>query len=127
MSREPYDPGTAIVDVLYKIEHRLGQIVRALRRLSRTERKAMSIGQDILDAVTAETTEVDSYLTLTTGLINNGTISAPQGAAILAAIKAEKEKVQAAIIANTVPATPTPAVTPAPVPAGDPANPNPTG
>lgn len=67
----------------------------------------MSLGQDILDAVTAENTIIDSFIALVQGMIDNNTIPSEQGAAILAAITGEKEKVAAAIVANTPAAPPT--------------------
>jgi hypothetical protein len=65
--------------------------------------KLMALGQDILDAVTAETSVIDSFIALVEGLIANGTVSAEQGVAILKAIGDEKAKVEAAILAHTPP------------------------
>jgi len=86
----------------------------------------MAIGKDILDAVTAETQVVDSFLTLVQGLIDNNTVSPADGAAILAAINSEKDKVAAAIAANTpagtVSATPGTAASSVPPSSDEPPN-----
>ena len=66
----------------------------------------MALAQDLLDAVTAETTAVDGYLALSQKLIDDGTIPAEAGAKLLATINANKDKLNAAILANT-PTTPT--------------------
>jgi hypothetical protein len=76
-------------------------VFQKLENLERQGEKLMALGQDILDAVTAETTIVDSYLALVQGLINDNTIPADVGVKILAAINDEKAKVAAAITANT--------------------------
>lgn len=76
-------------------------LTTAVNHVSHQEIRIMTIAQDILDAVTAETTVVDSFITLVTGLIADNTIPAETGTAILAAINAEREKVAAAIAANT--------------------------
>ena len=85
------------------------QLVReVLARLAVLEKQGdrfMALGQDILDAVTAETTSVDSVLALLQGLIDDETITPDQGAKIIAAINGEKTKVDAALAANT-PAAP---------------------
>lgn len=61
----------------------------------------MSLSQDLLDAVAAETTVIDSFISLVQGLIENNTIPPEAGAAILAAINSNKDKVEAAILADT--------------------------
>lgn len=66
----------------------------------------MGLGQDILQAVQDESAVVDSFLALIQGLIDNNTIPPDVGVAILSAINAEKDKVNAAILANTTPPVP---------------------
>lgn len=70
----------------------------------------MALGQDILNAVTAEDTKVDSFIALVQGLIDNGTIPPAVGTAILGKIKGSEDKLDAAIAANTPPAPPAPVV-----------------
>ncbi len=77
-----------------------------LNKLLQGQGKIMALGQDILDAVTAENTLIDSFLTLVQGLVANNTIDQPTADAIKAAIQAESAKVQAALTANTPPPTP---------------------
>lgn len=66
----------------------------------------MALGQDILDAITAANTRVDSLIALVEGLAANGTIDPATVTAIKAAIAGENAKVEAAIAANTPPPTP---------------------
>lgn len=94
-------------------DEKLNMILRSLRELrwalyilNLRARVEMSLSQDILDAVSAETTAVDSFMVLVQGLIDNNTIPAAVGAEILSAINAEKTKVDAAILKNTPPPTP---------------------
>lgn len=61
----------------------------------------MALGEEILAAVEAETSSVDSFIALVQGLINDNTIPADVGVAILEKINSEKAKVDAAIVANT--------------------------
>jgi hypothetical protein len=77
-----------------------------LAQLIQGQEKLMALGQDILNAITAENTLIDSFLTLVQGLVANNTIDQPTADAIKAAIQAEADKVQAAITANTPPPTP---------------------
>lgn len=81
----------------------LEDIIKEVKYLRKQGDRGMAIGKDILDAVTNESTVVDSFLTLAQGLIDNNTVSPAEGAAIIAAINAERDKVQAAILANTTP------------------------
>ena len=87
-------------------ERRLERIETLLKSVLNKESRIMAIGQDILDAVTAETTSVDSFIALIQGLIDNNTIPAAVGAQILSNINANKAKIDAAIAANTTPPTP---------------------
>lgn len=73
----------------------------------------MSLSKQILDAITDESTIIDSFIALIQGMKKDETISAEAAQAILGAIAAEKTKVQDAIVANTPAANLTP--TPAPV------------
>jgi hypothetical protein len=68
--------------------------------------KIMAIAQQILDAVTAETTKLDSFLALIQGLINDNTIPAEVGVQILEAINSNRVKLEEAIEANTTPVPP---------------------
>jgi len=69
--------------------------------LKKQGKQIMALGQEILDAVTAENTVVDSFLALVQGLIDNNTIPPDVGVKILSAINAEKDKVDTAIVTNT--------------------------
>lgn len=81
----------------------LDRIEARLVEVQNRENRIMALAQDILDAVTAENTVIDSFITLIEGLIANNTIPAEAGEAILKAIGDEKAKVEAAIVANTPP------------------------
>jgi hypothetical protein len=85
---------------------RLENIEHLLRMVLKKEISIMALGQDILDAVTAETSSVDSFIALVQGLIDNGTVPASVGAAIMAAVNSNKAKLDAAILANTPQAPP---------------------
>jgi len=63
--------------------------------------KQMALGQDILDAVTAEGTAVDSIIALLNGLVANNTIDQATATAIMAEISNDKAKLEAAITAHT--------------------------
>ena len=89
-----------------EVERKLDRIIDKLEAL-------MSLGQDILDAVTAENTIIDSFLTLVQGLVASNTIDQPTADKIKAAISAEQAKVSAAITANTPVGTASPTVLPA--------------
>ena len=65
----------------------------------------MSVGDDILAAVTAESTAVDSVIAFITGLRNQGTIDSTTAQAILDHISSDKAKLETAITANVVPPT----------------------
>lgn len=88
------------------ILNRLSRIEQWLWFIYLEERIIMALGQDILDAVKAETTSVDSVIALINGLVANSTISPAVGASILSEINASKAKLDAAIAANTPPPTP---------------------
>ena len=83
------------------IELKLDQAIELLKQISSKEDQHMALGQEILDAVTAENTLIDSFIALVQGLVANNTIDQPTADAIKAAISAEAAKVQAAIVANT--------------------------
>lgn len=76
-------------------------LAREVHRISHKENRIMALGQEILDAVTAETSVLDSFLALIQGLIANGTVTPEQGQAILAAIAENKAKIEKAITDNT--------------------------
>lgn len=82
---------------------RLDQILSKLNQVLIKEEKIMALGQVILDAVTAETTKVGSFIALVQGLISDNTIPADVGAAILAKAKEGGDALDAAIAANTPP------------------------
>lgn len=77
-----------------------------LRAIIAQNGKVMALGQDILDAVTAEDTKVDSVIALLNGLVADGTITSDVKAAILAKVKGSEDKLDAAIGANTPAAPP---------------------
>lgn len=96
------------VDRLQKyLTKRLDKIEEQLNRIERQETKFMALGQDILDAVAAETTAVDSVIAYIQGLVKNGTVTPEQGKAILDNLAANKAKLEKAL---------TTAVTPPPTP-----------
>jgi hypothetical protein len=107
--RDPIDRLADVLEGLVRhqsIGWALQRIERKLDTIILMEENLMALGQDILDSVTAETTAVDSFIALVQGLIANNTVSAQQGAAIIAAVNSNKSKLDAAILANTVPPTP---------------------
>jgi hypothetical protein len=93
------------LDTLTRIEHAIAALHRDVRRIQLMEVVNMALGQDILDAVAAETTVLDSFLTLIDGLVKNNTVSQAVADQIKAAIASNKTKIEAAIVANT-PAAP---------------------
>jgi hypothetical protein len=95
-----------IADALSAAEESLYELKVLLRTLVEKGTDSMAIAQEILDAVTAETTVIDSCLKLMQGLIDEGTVTPEEGAAILAAISANKAALEAAILANTPAAPP---------------------
>lgn len=88
------------------LDYRLDRIEAALKTVVRKEAQIMALGQDIIDAVTAETTVIDSFIALVQGWIAAGTVTAAEGARILADINNNKTKLETAILANTPPPTP---------------------
>lgn len=93
---------------LDRIENKVNKLLLLGYLTTGKEYQIMALGQDILNAVTEENTAVDSFIALVQGLIDNNTIPADVGAKILSAVSSEKDKVNAAIVANTPPAPPTP-------------------
>jgi hypothetical protein len=94
-----------------KLDEILTEVRNLTHKVSNLEaqgKKIMALGQQILDALGAVNTTVDSFLALVQGLIDNNTIPPDVGANIISAITAEKAKVDAAIVANTPPAPPAP-------------------
>ena len=88
----------------------LERIEAQLQTLITKETQQMALGQDILDKVTAQTTLIGSVKALVQGLIDNHTIPAEQGAAILAALsgnQTELAAVETALLAGVTP-PPTP-------------------
>ena len=92
-------------DTLLRIESALAALHRDVRRIKLMEVVEMALGQEILDAVAAETTVLDSFLALIDGLVKNNTVSQAVADQIKAAIKGNQDKLAAAIVANT-PAAP---------------------
>lgn len=92
------------VNITFKDLENLLHLAQSLNDLKSGQGKMMALGQDILDAVTAEDTKVDSIITLINQLAASGTIPADVQAAILAKIKGSEDKLDAAITANTPPA-----------------------
>jgi len=91
----PHDP----------VEARLNEVVALLNVVLEKEMENMALGQDILAAIEAENTVIDSFIALVNGLVQNNTIDPATAAAILQAIADQKAEVEAAIVANT-PVTP---------------------
>lgn len=96
-----------ILDVYLHIgsDAKLDKIISMLSQVIDLEVNEMALGQDILDAVAAEKTSVDSFIALVKQLIANNTIPADVGANILKAISGNKQELDDAIVANT-PAAP---------------------
>jgi hypothetical protein len=97
-----------------------------LRRLTNLETlltkqgaEQMSLEQDVLDAVTAETTAVDGMLAIVQSYAAKGVISESAAKQIISDLKANSDKVNAAIVANT-PVAPTQMPSPATTPVADP-------
>jgi hypothetical protein len=90
---------------LDRLRLRLKDMELSLYIINLQGRIEMALSQDILDAVNAETTVIDSFITLVQGLIDNNTIPPAAGQAILTALASNKAKVEAAILANTTPPT----------------------
>lgn len=89
-----------------RVEDQLDEALALLRAITLKEGRLMALGQDILDAVTAETTQIKSFIAFVQGLIDNGTIPAATGAAILAKINEGGQALTDAVAANTQPPTP---------------------
>jgi len=96
------------LDQLKWIQAKLDRIIRSERIHTIQGESLMALSEDILAAVAEETTVIDSFIALVQGLIDNNTIPTATGQAILSAIQANKAKVEAAILANTPPVTPSP-------------------
>ena len=90
-------------DRLQHIEWTLFIVSAQVFSLARQGDKIMALGQDILDAVTAEDTKVDSIIALLNGLVAAGTIPQSVVDAIKAKIQGSEDKLDAAIAANTPP------------------------
>ena len=92
---------------LDRIERVQGQILQQMKLLNSRFKTnliqgeiAMGMAQDILDAVTAETTAVDSLIAWVNGLVESNVVSSEQGAAIIAAANANRAKLEAAMTTN---------------------------
>jgi len=92
---------------LERIEQKLDSVLHNQQHLFHQGEHQMALGQDILAAVTAETTVIDSLIALINGWVANNMITAAEGQQILGDIAANKAKLEAAITANT-PVAPTP-------------------
>ena len=90
---------------LHKVLWALEGIERRLTHIHYQGARIMALGQDILDAVTAEGTRIDSIIALLTGLVANGTIDAETAQKIKDAIAGQTAALDAALAAN-VPPTP---------------------
>ena len=99
------DYGRQVREALDRIERAIERLHKDISRIQLMEVVNMALGQDILDAVAAETTVLDSFLTLIDGLVKNNTVSQAVADQIKGAIKANQTKIEAAIVANT-PAAP---------------------
>lgn len=83
------------------------QLTAAVARLERQEAKLMALSDDILAEATRGTTVGDSVLALVQKLIDASGGDPVKLQAALDAMKAENDKVEAAVLANT-PQEPTP-------------------
>ena len=84
----------------------IAELVHTVALLVQRELKGdelMAIGQEILDAVAAETTVIDSFIALVRGLVTNNTIDSATAAKIMTAIATDRAKIEAAIVENTPP------------------------
>jgi Mg2+/Co2+ transporter CorC len=95
------------------LTHEIQYLQIRIQQLQNQGVQQMSLSKQILDAITDESTIIDSFIALIQGMKKDETISAEAAQAILGAIAAEKTKVQDAIVANTPAANLAP--TPAPV------------
>ena len=82
-------------------DRRLDRIEEKLDTLIRKEIQSMSLGQEILDKVTAQTTLVESVKALVEGFVQSGTISPEQRDAIFASLAGNTAGLEAAIAAGT--------------------------
>jgi hypothetical protein len=80
---------------------RLCRIETLLGKVFNMEVSGMALQQDIIDAVTAETTAVDAFIVYVKSLIANNTITNEAGQKILADMAANRAKLDPAILANT--------------------------
>ncbi len=87
------------------VPHSLKNIEAMLKSVLFKEEAQMAIGQEILDAVTAQGTLIGSVKTLIEGLVANGTIPAEVGEAIKAKLAENSASLEAALAAG-VPPTP---------------------
>lgn len=78
-----------------------------LHHIIHNQEDLMALGQELLDAVTAAKTRVESLITLLDGLVANNTIDAATAQKIKDTIAGQETEVEAAIAANTTP-PPTP-------------------
>jgi len=105
--------GSALTRSVHSLTHEIQYLQIRIQQLQNQGVQQMSLSKQILDAITDESTIIDSFIALIQGMKKDETISAEAAQAILGAIAAEKTKVQDAIVANTPAANLTP--TPAPV------------
>lgn len=85
-----------------RIRFRLDYQSTLLEYLIGMEVVEMAFSEDLLAEVRAGNTAVDSLIALVKGLQAAGTITPEQGATILSELKAERAKVEAALVANVV-------------------------
>jgi hypothetical protein len=87
----------------------LVQVVLILvEQVAPTEGKIMALGQDILNAIAEESTAVDGIIALLNGLVQTNVIDGATADAIKSAIAKDRDKLNAAILANTPPPPPPP-------------------
>lgn len=90
------------LDKILRLQNKmLFQITILQRQNKKLRRITMGIGQDILDAVAAETTVISSVIAYIQQLINSSVITSEQGAAILENINSNRAALEAAIVSNT--------------------------
>jgi len=81
-------------------------LVVVVTQLQPTEGKLVALGQEILDAIAEESTAVDSIIALLNGLVATNVIDSATAARIKSAISSDRDRINAAVLANTPPPPP---------------------
>jgi hypothetical protein len=101
---------TMMTPTLETLDKKLDAIMRQLKFVTTLTRAdlaqgeiSMAIGQDILDAVAAETTAVDSVIEYIKGLVANNVITSAEGQKILTNLADNRTKLETAITTGVTP------------------------